>query len=59
MTPQEAQALIFEPGFSTTDEDYGCVWCGVGMDAVKLNWKTWNGSVDDKEVNWGGEPASA
>ncbi|NLJ85124.1 MAG: chemotaxis protein CheA [Firmicutes bacterium] len=46
MTPQEAQALIFEPGFSTTDEVTDVSGRGVGMDAVKAALENMNGSVD-------------
>lgn len=48
MTPQEAQSLIFEPGFSTNDEVTGVSGRGVGMDAVKAALEAMNGSVDVK-----------
>ncbi|NMB46751.1 MAG: chemotaxis protein CheA [Firmicutes bacterium] len=46
MAPQEAQGLIFEPGFSTNDEVTDVSGRGVGMDAVRAALESMNGSVD-------------
>jgi len=46
MTPQEAQGLIFEPGFSTSEEVTDVSGRGVGMDAVKAILEAMNGSVE-------------
>ena len=46
MTPQEAQGLIFEPGFTTNEEVTDVSGRGVGMDAVKAALEGMNGSVD-------------
>ncbi|NLY30338.1 MAG: chemotaxis protein CheA [Firmicutes bacterium] len=46
MTPQEAQGLIFEPGFSTNEEITDVSGRGVGMDAVKAILEAMNGSVE-------------
>jgi two-component system chemotaxis sensor kinase CheA len=46
MTPQEAQGLVFEPGFSTNDQVTDVSGRGVGMDAVKAALESMNGSVD-------------
>ncbi|HHV93114.1 MAG TPA: chemotaxis protein CheA [Firmicutes bacterium] len=46
MTPQEAQGLIFIPGFSTNEEITDVSGRGVGMDAVKAILEAMNGSVE-------------
>ncbi|NMB25970.1 MAG: chemotaxis protein CheA [Firmicutes bacterium] len=46
LTDAEAQALIFEAGFSTTEEVTDVSGRGVGMDAVRAALDSMNGSVD-------------
>lgn len=46
LTDAEAQTLIFEAGFSTTEEVTDVSGRGVGMDAVRAALDSMNGSVD-------------
>ena len=50
MTAKEAQTLIFEAGFSTTEEVTDVSGRGVGMDAVRAALESMNGSVDIQSV---------
>jgi two-component system chemotaxis sensor kinase CheA len=46
LSDQEAQELVFEPGFSTTDEVTETSGRGVGMDVVRSNITDLNGQVE-------------
>lgn len=46
LTDQEAQELVFEPGFSTTEEVTETSGRGVGMDVVRSNITDLNGQVE-------------